>query len=181
MLGYSLNLSLTVISILTFTPLNFFNPLIGVPAHLLPFPTFRPLANLRSTSRLRGFFRIVNELIMASQTPIEDLSKEMSLLLRRDTTPEQAAHTPTASDAAEESTVSGPSSASPFACDTIPSRVKQYVPLKVATSSISGAGRGLFVLKDVAAGDLLFSIPFPALNIVSSFNFRQLIGKQVQY
>jgi hypothetical protein len=119
-----------------------------------------------STSQLLDFLASVDELIMASQSPIEDLTKNMSSLLSSDKSPEQAEQLPPASNS-EDAAPPASFSRTPFAYNTIPSRVKQHVPLKVTSSSIPGAGRGLFVLKDVAAGDLLFTIPFPALNIVS--------------
>jgi hypothetical protein len=55
-----------------------------------------------------------------------------------------------------------------FCGGPIPKRVSQCVPLKIVESSIPKAGRGLAVEADVKAGDLIFSIPQPLLNIVSS-------------
>jgi hypothetical protein len=57
-----------------------------------------------------------------------------------------------------------------FNYSIIPSRIRQYIPLKIATSTIDGAGRGMFALKDASAGDLLFTIPRPLLNIAGSVN-----------
>jgi hypothetical protein len=57
---------------------------------------------------------------------------------------------------------------------TVPERVICSVPIKVSPSGI-GAGRGVFVRSNVPAGDLIFSIKKPFLNIVgsgSSFEFR---------
>lgn len=50
----------------------------------------------------------------------------------------------------------------------IPSRVKCNVPLKIETSTIKEAGYGVLVSEKVKAGDLVFSIADPFLNIVSS-------------
>ena len=49
----------------------------------------------------------------------------------------------------------------------IPERVKCHVPLKVDISDISGAGRGVFVRKDVKQGDLIFSIAKPLIYIAN--------------
>ncbi|KAE9370084.1 hypothetical protein N431DRAFT_559368 [Stipitochalara longipes BDJ] len=50
----------------------------------------------------------------------------------------------------------------------IPERVRGNVPLRVDTSYIPGAGRGLFVMEDVVAGDVLFTIDNPLLLVVDS-------------
>lgn len=50
--------------------------------------------------------------------------------------------------------------------ETIPERVKSCVPLKVARSDTRGAGRGVFVLEAVKAGDLIFSVAKPLICIV---------------
>ena len=63
-----------------------------------------------------------------------------------------------------ESTVSVPIPASSYA---IPPRVKCTVALKVQPSSILGAGQGLFTLKAVKAGELIFAISKPLLTTVS--------------
>lgn len=51
--------------------------------------------------------------------------------------------------------------------ESLPRRVNAAVPLKIATSTIPGAGRGLFVLEDVKAGDIIFSIAEPLICVVS--------------
>jgi hypothetical protein len=47
---------------------------------------------------------------------------------------------------------------------SIPSRVHCDVPLTVNQSKIAGAGRGVFVEKDVAARELLFGIEHPSFD-----------------
>jgi hypothetical protein len=64
-----------------------------------------------------------------------------------------------------------------FNYDTIPSRVKSSVSLKIATSNIPGAGRGMFVLGDVAAGDVIFTIPRPLLLMVHALLFLWHLDK----
>jgi hypothetical protein len=59
----------------------------------------------------------------------------------------------------------------PFIYKEIPSRVNCKIPLKVEKSKIPGAGRGVFILKDVKAGDLIFSIDKPLLSIVGFMIF----------
>ena len=54
----------------------------------------------------------------------------------------------------------------PFIYKEIPSRVNGKIPLRVEESKIPGAGRGVFILKDVKAGELIFSIARPLLSIV---------------
>lgn len=54
-----------------------------------------------------------------------------------------------------------------FADGPIPDRVAATVPLKIITSNIPNAGRGLAVTAPVKAGELIFSIPDPLLSIVS--------------
>jgi len=53
-----------------------------------------------------------------------------------------------------------------FIYKEIPSRVKCKIPLRVEESKIPGAGRGVFIFKDVKAGELIFSIDKPLLSIV---------------
>jgi len=50
--------------------------------------------------------------------------------------------------------------------DKIPERVRCHVQLRVGQSSISGAGRGLFVETEVVAGDRLFTIDNPIFLVV---------------
>jgi len=49
----------------------------------------------------------------------------------------------------------------------IPRRVNCEVELKATLSNIPGCDRAIFVKKDVAPGDLIFSIPRPMLSVVS--------------
>jgi hypothetical protein len=57
---------------------------------------------------------------------------------------------------------------------TVPNRVTCYVPIKAVPSTIEGAGRGLFVEKDVTAGDLLFSIKQPLVRVVNQRGISQI-------
>jgi hypothetical protein len=66
-----------------------------------------------------------------------------------------------------EGTVSVPITASSYA---IPPRVKCSVALKVQPSSIPGAGHGLFTLKVVKAGEIIFAISKPLLTTVCVFS-----------
>ncbi|KAH7419545.1 hypothetical protein BKA64DRAFT_699570 [Cadophora sp. MPI-SDFR-AT-0126] len=50
----------------------------------------------------------------------------------------------------------------------IPERVKSDLTLQLRTSNIPGAGRGLFVLQDVKAGELLFEVPNVLFSTVSA-------------
>lgn len=52
--------------------------------------------------------------------------------------------------------------------DTIPERVIHDGNIKVAMSSISGAGRGIFVTQDIAAGTVLFKVPNVLLAAVNT-------------
>jgi hypothetical protein len=54
----------------------------------------------------------------------------------------------------------------PFLYKEIPSRVNCKIPLSVEKSKIPGAGRGVFIHKEVKAGELIFSIDQPLLSIV---------------
>lgn len=51
--------------------------------------------------------------------------------------------------------------------NTIPLRVSHRESLKLGESKIPGAGRGLFVMRDVKAGELVFEVPNVLLSIVS--------------
>jgi hypothetical protein len=55
----------------------------------------------------------------------------------------------------------------------IPSRVNCQTTIEVRLSEISGAGRGVFALADIKAGELIFSIAKPLVAVVSvtSFSF----------
>lgn len=55
----------------------------------------------------------------------------------------------------------------PSTNQSIPSRIKSQKSLVVKTSSIDGAGRGIFTTEPVKAGELIFSIPNPHLSIAS--------------
>jgi hypothetical protein len=48
----------------------------------------------------------------------------------------------------------------------IPSRVDAKKDLKISKSQIHDAGRGLFSREDIKAGELIFTVPQPLLNIV---------------
>jgi len=48
----------------------------------------------------------------------------------------------------------------------IPSRVQCNIPIQVAISKLPGAGRGLVVLKDVEAGQMVFKIENPLFTVV---------------
>jgi len=49
---------------------------------------------------------------------------------------------------------------------TIPSRVQCNIPIQVAISKVPEAGRGLIVLKDVEAGQIVFKIENPLFTAV---------------
>jgi hypothetical protein len=53
----------------------------------------------------------------------------------------------------------------PFKYDVIPARI----PLKVMTSNLKTAGNGVFAVEAVKAGELIFCVRQPLLNIVSIF------------
>lgn len=48
----------------------------------------------------------------------------------------------------------------------VPDRVEHYGKIKVEKSNILGAGRGITVVKDVEAGEILFKIGKPLLTAV---------------
>lgn len=54
-----------------------------------------------------------------------------------------------------------------LAYDVIPERVSSQVPLKVMKSQIKRKGNSVIVVEGVKAGDLIFSVKQPLLNIVS--------------
>jgi hypothetical protein len=58
-----------------------------------------------------------------------------------------------------------PTAILPFS--TIPDNIVCHVPLAVRASSIEGAGRGIFVERDVAAHDIILMVKTPRLSIVS--------------
>jgi hypothetical protein len=49
---------------------------------------------------------------------------------------------------------------------TIPQRVKYNKSFKVDASKVPGAGRGIIVLEDIKAGELIFEIKEPMFTIV---------------
>jgi hypothetical protein len=49
---------------------------------------------------------------------------------------------------------------------TIPTRVEHYDSIKLDSSKIPGAGRGIILLRDVAAGETLFKIARPLFTTV---------------
>jgi hypothetical protein len=67
----------------------------------------------------------------------------------------------------DEGTVAVPITASSY---EIPPRVKCSAALKVQPSSIPDAGHGLFTVKAVKAGELIFAISKPLLTMVSLFS-----------
>jgi hypothetical protein len=55
----------------------------------------------------------------------------------------------------------------------IPNRVKCFVPLKVDTSNIEG--RGIFALKAIKAGKIVFSVTNPLITVVNGlFHYSPL-------
>lgn len=48
----------------------------------------------------------------------------------------------------------------------IPERVHTHVPIRVAESTVARAGHGTFVLENVVAGDVIYSIERPMLTTV---------------
>ena len=61
--------------------------------------------------------------------------------------------------------------ASPFKYDVIPDRIESSVTLKVMASQLKSVGDGVFALEVVKAGELIFCVKQPLLNIVSRIHF----------
>lgn len=57
----------------------------------------------------------------------------------------------------------------------IPARVEHYDSIKVDTSKIPGAGRGVILLRDVKGGEILFKISNPLFMSVCS-NLSSLLA-----
>lgn len=53
-------------------------------------------------------------------------------------------------------------------------KVNAKVPLTIGTSTIAGAGRGVFVGADIAAGDLVLSVEKPLLLVVSPVHYTRV-------